>query len=108
MCESYFLGTDFQKDIWHELEKIPFGQKISYVELAKRSGNEKAFRAVANANGKNNFTIIVPCHRVINNNGSLGGYSAGITKKRVYWSLKIETFLFVLYTISSTYRIFLY
>ena len=81
-------GTDFQKKVWQELCKIPFDQTISYAELARRVGNPKASRAVGNANGKNPIPIIIPCHRVVKSDGSLGGYSSGITKKKQL--LKLE------------------
>ncbi len=77
-------GTPFQKLVWAELTKIPKGQVITYQELAKRIGKPKAFRAVANAVGKNPAAPTIPCHRVIRSDGSLGGYSAkgGINTKR--------------------------
>lgn len=74
-------GTDFQSKCWQELSKIPYGETISYLDEATNIGKPKAFRAVANANGKNHFPIIIPCHRVINSNGKLGGYTGGIEKK---------------------------
>ena len=74
-------GTDFQKKVWQALLQIPYGETISYQQEALNIGNEKAFRAVANANGKNTISIIVPCHRVVNSNGKLGGYTGGIEKK---------------------------
>lgn len=70
-----FQGTPFQLRVWKALSRIPFGQTLSYKELAKNIRNEKAVRAVGTANGKNPFCIIVPCHRVIASDGSLGGYS---------------------------------
>lgn len=82
------IGTPFQIKVWEELRKIPFGTTISYLELAKRIGNEKAFRAVAQANGANKCCVIIPCHRVINSNGKIGGYSAGIERKD--WLLNFE------------------
>jgi len=81
-------GTDFQKKVWNELLKIPFGETISYLELSKRVGDIKAIRAVGNANGKNPVSIIVPCHRVIGSNGRLIGYGGGLWKKR--WLLEFE------------------
>ncbi len=84
----FYYGSDFQKSVWKELQKIPYGKTISYLELAKRVGNPKAFRAVANANGCNQLAIIIPCHRVINNNGNLGGYGGGISRKE--WMMKME------------------
>jgi methylated-DNA-[protein]-cysteine S-methyltransferase len=86
------VGTEFQKRVWHELIKVPYGTTISYQELADHIDHSKAVRAVANANGANAIGIIVPCHRVIASDGSLGGYGGGIAlKKRL---LKIEGGLF--------------
>lgn len=81
-------GTPFQKKVFSELLKIPYGSTISYQELAKRVGNEKASRAVANANGKNPIAIIIPCHRVIAKNGSIGGFNSGVDIKKEL--LKLE------------------
>jgi methylated-DNA-[protein]-cysteine S-methyltransferase len=81
-------GTPFQLRVWRELRRIPRGQAISYRELAERLGNAKASRAVGQANGANPIPLIIPCHRVINANGSLGGYSSGLERKR--WLLKHE------------------
>ena len=75
-------GTKFQKRIWNEIKKIPYGKTISYAELAKRAGHLRAFRAAANACGKNPIPIIIPCHRVIASNGSIGGFSSGVDIKR--------------------------
>jgi O-6-methylguanine DNA methyltransferase len=75
-------GTAFQKKVWKELLNIPFGQAISYEELAKRIRQRRACRAVGNANGMNPIPILIPCHRVIAKNGGLGGYSSGMTIKR--------------------------
>ncbi len=79
---SFRTGTEFQKKVWQELMKIPYGKTISYEELAKNIGHNNAVRAVGSANGKNPINIIVPCHRVIRKNGELGGYSSGIDIKR--------------------------
>lgn len=76
-----FLGTDFQKTVWHALRNIPHGETRSYADLAKAIGRPKAYRAVARANSTNQLPIIVPCHRVINTNGDLGGYSGGVSRK---------------------------
>lgn len=76
------IGTDFQKQVWTELLKIPYGKTISYLQLAKRMGDTNAVRAVANANGLNKIAIIVPCHRVIGTDGSLVGYAGGLVRKR--------------------------
>jgi methylated-DNA-[protein]-cysteine S-methyltransferase len=74
-------GTEFQKRVWAELLKIPFGETISYGELARRIGNPAASRAVGRANGTNPIAVIVPCHRVIGTNGKLTGYGGGIDLK---------------------------
>lgn len=81
-------GTVFQKRVWDELIRIPFGKTISYIELAKRLGDVKAIRAAASANGKNRISIIVPCHRVIGSNHELVGYGGGLSNKR--WLLEHE------------------
>jgi O-6-methylguanine DNA methyltransferase len=81
-------GTPFQRRVWSELEKIPYGATISYGELARRIGNPNAVRAVGLANGRNPISIIVPCHRVIGANGTLTGYGGGIERKR--WLLEFE------------------
>jgi methylated-DNA-[protein]-cysteine S-methyltransferase len=81
-------GTVFQKKVWEEMSKIPYGKTISYTELAKRVGNPKAIRAVANACGKNPLPIIIPCHRIVASNGKMGGYSGGLWRKE--WLLKLE------------------
>lgn len=76
------LGSPFQKHVWAELEKIPLGETRSYSQLARVMGRPTAFRAVAQANGANQCAIIIPCHRVINTNGELGGYGGGLTRKK--------------------------
>ena len=81
-------GTPFQRKVWRELEKIPYGTTISYGELAKRIDNPDAVRAVGLANGRNPISIVVPCHRVIGANGSLTGYGGGLERKR--WLLEFE------------------
>jgi methylated-DNA-[protein]-cysteine S-methyltransferase len=81
-------GSDFQQSVWSELMLIPYGRTISYLELARKTGDTKATRAVANANGKNNVCIIVPCHRVIGSNKELVGYSGGLWRKK--WLLELE------------------
>lgn len=81
-------GTPYQQDIWNLLVTIPFGKPISYLDLAKKTGDAKATRAVANANGKNNIAIIVPCHRVIGSNKELTGYAGGLWRKK--WLLEHE------------------
>ena len=74
-------GTPFQIRVWQELRRIPFGQTISYGELAKRVGNANASRAVGLANGRNPLPIVVPCHRVIGANGKMTGFGGGIWRK---------------------------
>jgi methylated-DNA-[protein]-cysteine S-methyltransferase len=81
-------GTTFQKSVWQELNQIPFGSTISYLDLAKNLGDEKVIRAAASANGKNPIPIIIPCHRVIGSDGSLSGYSGGLEKKRFLLQLE--------------------
>ena len=81
-------GTPFQKEVWNELMTIPYAKTISYLELAVKTGDTKATRAVANANGKNNVVIIVPCHRVIGSNRDLVGYGGGLWRKK--WLLEHE------------------
>ena len=75
-------GTEFQKQCWNALAKVPYGQTISYSEEAKMIRNEKALRAVGSANGKNCIPIIIPCHRIISKDGKLGGYSGGEDKNK--------------------------
>ena len=87
-----FVGTDFQKKVWHELLNIPFGETISYKEMARRIGLPTAVRAVANANGANSVSIFAPCHRVIGSDNSLTGYGGGLAAKEKL--LKLEGFLY--------------
>jgi methylated-DNA-[protein]-cysteine S-methyltransferase len=75
-------GTAFQRTVWHELTQIPYGETISYGELAKRIGRPDRARAVGTANGQNPIAVIVPCHRVIGANGKLVGYGGGLDNKR--------------------------
>lgn len=74
-------GTEFQKKVWNELLKIPYGQTKSYKDIAIAIGNERASRAVGMANNKNPIPIIIPCHRVIGSNGKLVGYAGGVNVK---------------------------
>lgn len=83
-------GTEFQKKIWQELIKIPYGKTISYKELAKRAGNEKACRAAGMANNKNKIMIVIPCHRVVGSNGYLTGYAGGLNVKKQLLDLEAE------------------
>lgn len=81
-------GTHFQMAVWKELLDIPYGKKITYLQLAKNLGDIKKTRAVGNANGKNNITIVVPCHRVIGTDDDLTGYAGGLWRKE--WLLMHE------------------
>lgn len=83
-----FLGSPFQKRVWDELQKIPFGKTRSYADIAKAVGKPSAFRAVAQANGANQLAIVIPCHRVINSTGELGGYGGGLVRKK--WLINHE------------------
>ncbi len=83
-------GTEFQKKVWYELLKIPYGEVITYKELAKRVGNDKASRAVGNANNKNKIGIVIPCHRVIGSNHKLVGYAGGLDMKQFLIELEIK------------------
>lgn len=74
-------GTPFQQRVWNALQDIPYGETISYGELARRIGKSKAVRAVGRANGANPIAVIVPCHRVIGANGTLTGYGGGLDRK---------------------------
>ncbi len=88
------VGTHFQKSVWNGLLKIPYGTTSSYLQLAKNIDNEKAVRAVANANGANSIAIIIPCHRIIGTNGELTGFGGGLPlKKRL---INLEQNLFAL------------
>jgi len=78
-----FSGTEFQNKVWKELLEIPYGDKIPYIELARRIGNTKASRAVAGANGANPISILIPCHRVIGSNNKLVGYGGGLKAKQI-------------------------
>ncbi|HHD2752553.1 TPA: methylated-DNA--[protein]-cysteine S-methyltransferase [Clostridium perfringens] len=78
---NFIKGTDFQRLVWNELRKIPYGETVSYKDIAEKIGNPKGCRAVGGANNKNPIAIIVPCHRVIGKNGSLTGYADGLSKK---------------------------
>jgi methylated-DNA-[protein]-cysteine S-methyltransferase len=81
-------GTPFQRRVWQELLRIPYGETISYGELARRIGNRNGSRAVGLANGANPISIIIPCHRVIGSNGKLTGYGGGLENKE--WLLALE------------------
>jgi len=75
-------GTPFQRSVWFALAEIPYGETISYAELARWVGRPRAFRAVGQANGANPLPIVLPCHRVVASGGGIGGYGGGLTLKR--------------------------
>ena len=83
-----FPGTPFQQRVWTVLCSIGYGERLSYLEESRRVGDEKAIRAVAQANGQNPIAIIVPCHRVINSDGKLGGYGGGLLRKQFLLDLE--------------------
>ncbi len=76
------IGTEFQKKVWNELIKIPYGTTLSYMQLTKKLGDEKAIRAVASANGANAVSILIPCHRIVGSKGELTGYAGGLQSKK--------------------------
>ncbi|GGE80580.1 methylated-DNA--[protein]-cysteine S-methyltransferase [Priestia taiwanensis] len=84
-------GTVFQQQVWKALETIPYGEIVSYLDIAQKIGNEKAVRAIGGANSRNPIAIIVPCHRVIGKSGKLVGYEGGLWRKE--YLLKLEGYL---------------
>ena len=82
------VGTVFQHSVWRQLQEIPYGETISYGELARRVGNPKASRAVGSANGANPLPIVIPCHRVIAGDGTLGGFGGGLPTKQTLLALE--------------------
>ena len=84
------VGSSFQKTVWNELLKIPYGKTESYLGLSRKIGNEKAIRSVAAANGANAISIIVPCHRIIGSDGKLTGYGGGLQAKRKLLQLEMN------------------
>lgn len=85
-------GTEFQKQVWVQLQRIPYGETISYGELARRLGNPNASRAVGAANGRNPISIVIPCHRVIGSNGALTGFGGGLRVKEQLLDLESPLF----------------
>ena len=83
-----FPGTPFQERVWGELRRIPFGTTRSYEDVALAIGDAKAVRAVGTANGRNRVAIVIPCHRVVNKGGGLGGYGGGLDRKRFLLDLE--------------------
>lgn len=82
-------GTDFQKRVWERVAEVPYAETRSYRDIATQAGNEKAVRAIGNANSKNKILIVIPCHRVVASNQQLTGYAGGLWRKE--WLLKHET-----------------
>jgi methylated-DNA-[protein]-cysteine S-methyltransferase len=78
----HLSGTGFQRRVWREIASIPFGETLTYSELAQRAGAPRAIRAAGTATGHNPIGIVIPCHRVVGKNGSLGGYAGGLERKR--------------------------
>jgi methylated-DNA-[protein]-cysteine S-methyltransferase len=92
-CQAFSLplepaGTGFQRAVWQQLLDIPYGRTVSYLDIARAIGNEKAVRAVGHANGQNKIALIIPCHRVIGSSGKLTGYGGGMWRKA--WLLNHE------------------
>ena len=83
-----FIGTEFQKQVWAALLRIPFGETRTYAQIAREIGNPKSVRAVGAANGRNPISIVAPCHRVVGSNGSLTGFAGGLDAKRRLLSLE--------------------
>ena len=86
------VGTDFQKSVWEALVDVPFGNTSTYLKLAETIENKTAIRAVANANGANALSIIIPCHRIIGSNGNMVGYAGGLPAKAKLLSLENDLF----------------
>lgn len=84
----YFIGTDFQQQVWHALLTIPYGETRSYLQIAQKINNEKSVRAVGAANGKNPISIITPCHRVIGSSRKLTGFAGGLEAKAFLLNLE--------------------
>lgn len=84
-----YEGSQFQREVWGELLKIPYGETRSYQEIANALGMSNATRAVGHANGQNPLPIVIPCHRVVNSDGALGGYGGGLWRKRYLLDLEL-------------------
>lgn len=84
------LGTDFQKQVWNELLKVNYGETTNYLDIAKRMDNPNAVRAVASANAANAIALIIPCHRIIESSGELGGYGGGVPVKKRLLNLEFK------------------
>jgi len=88
------VGSDFQKQVWHELMNVKYGETASYLDLAKSIDNKNAVRAVASANGANSIGLIIPCHRIIGSNGKLVGYGGGLAVKKRLLNLENNNTIF--------------
>lgn len=84
----FTVGTDFQKIVWEEIKKIPYGKTTTYKEIAKTINRENSVRAVANAIGANKISIFIPCHRIIGSDGKLTGYAGGINQKKILLAIE--------------------
>jgi methylated-DNA-[protein]-cysteine S-methyltransferase len=85
----HFEGTDFQERVWRQIARIPFGETLTYSELAERADAPQAVRAAGTATGRNPLAVIIPCHRVVGKHGALGGFAGGLNRKRIL--LELET-----------------
>lgn len=85
---KYVTGTDFERNVWSAICKVPYGMQETYLYIAKKMGYPKASRAVGNALGKNPIPIVVPCHRIIRSDGKIGGFTAGVKVKKMLLSLE--------------------
>ena len=94
----HYGGTGFQHEIWNQIAQIPFGETITYTELARRANAPTALRAAGTATGRNPLAIIVPYHRVVGKNGGMGGYAGGVDRKRHLLKLEMEAMGFKLVT----------
>jgi methylated-DNA-[protein]-cysteine S-methyltransferase len=84
----HFAGTDFQQRVWREIARIPYGQTLTYSDLAHKAGNPQAIRAAGTNTGRNPLAIIIPCHRVLAKGGGLGGFAGGLDWKRYLLGLE--------------------
>jgi methylated-DNA-[protein]-cysteine S-methyltransferase len=91
----HIIGTPFQKKVWHALMEIPYGETVTYREIACKVGNPKASRAVGMANHRNRLPIVIPCHRVIGSNGKMVGYALGLAKKEYLLEMEQRNMSFV-------------
>ncbi len=87
-CRSTSRGRQFEESVWGELRRIPYGETRSYEDLARAVGRPGGSRAVGQANGRNRIAIVIPCHRVVNKGGELGGYGGGLWRKRFLLDLE--------------------